>query len=49
VFAAPPVIKPEIFARVPASLRELRNPREQSGVRRGCFLEAPSFDRAGNL
>jgi gluconolactonase len=49
MFAAPPVIKTEIFARVPDSLRELRNPRQQSGVPRDCFLEGPSFDRAGNL
>ena len=49
MFAAPPVIKTEVFARVPDSLRELRNPREQSGVARDCFPEGPSFDRAGNL
>jgi gluconolactonase len=49
VYAAPPVIKTEIFARVPDSLRARENPRRQSGVARDCFLEGPSFDRDGNL
>jgi gluconolactonase len=49
VFAAPPVIKTEVFARVPDSLRAHQNPREQSGVPRDSFLEGPSFDREGNL
>jgi len=49
VYAAPPVIKTEIFARVPDALRARENPRRQSGVARDCFLEGPSFDRDGNL
>jgi gluconolactonase len=49
VYAAPPVIDSEIFARVPDRLRARDNPRRQSGVARDCFLEGPSFDRAGNL
>jgi len=49
VFAAPPVIAAETFARVPDALRALVNPREQSGVARDCFIEGPSFDRDGNL
>ncbi len=49
MYAAPPVIKTEIFARVPDSLRARENPRRQSGVARDCFLEGPSFDRDGNL
>jgi gluconolactonase len=49
VFAAPPVIKAEIFARVPDALRARGQPRQQSGVSRDCFLEGPSFDREGNL
>jgi gluconolactonase len=43
------VIKSEVFARVPDRLRARENPRRQSGVARDCFLEGPSFDRAGNL
>jgi gluconolactonase len=49
VYAAPPVIKTEIFARVPDRLRAKENVRMQSGVARDCFLEGPSFDRDGNL
>jgi gluconolactonase len=49
VFAAPPVLKTEVFARVPDSLRAYQNPRQQSGVERDCFIEGPSFDRDGNL
>jgi sugar lactone lactonase YvrE len=49
VFAAPPVIRTEVFARVPDSLRARENPRQQSGVPRDSFLEGPSFDRDGNL
>ena len=49
MYAAPPVIKSEVFARVPDSLRARENPRRQSGVARDCFLEGPSFDRDGNL
>jgi gluconolactonase len=49
VFAAPPVIETEVFARVPDALRQHRDPRHQSGVPRDCFIEGPSFDREGNL
>ena len=45
MFAAPPVIKTEIFARLPDALRARQNPREQSGVPRDSFLEPAS---AGN-
>ncbi|MBV8888090.1 MAG: SMP-30/gluconolactonase/LRE family protein [Alphaproteobacteria bacterium] len=48
MFAAPPVIQTEIFARVPDSLRA-HSPRQQSGIERDSFLEGPSFDRDGNL
>ncbi len=49
MFAAPPVIKTEVFARLPDSLRVVQNPRTQSGVPRDSFLKGPSFDRDGNL
>ena len=49
MYAAPPVIDTEIFARVPDELRVKENPRQQSGVPRDSFLEGPSFDRDGNL
>ena len=49
MFAAPPVVKAEIFARVPDRLRASSHPRQQSGVPRDSFLEGPSFDREGNL
>jgi gluconolactonase len=49
VFAAPPIIETEVFARVPDELRQHRDPRHQSGVPRDCFIEGPSFDREGNL
>jgi len=41
MFAAPAIIKPEVFARIPDSLWK-------SG-RRMSILEGPSFDREGNL
>jgi gluconolactonase len=54
MFVPLPVIKTEVFARIPDALR-ITN-RESSWVRiqrnnapTGCFLEGPSFDRAGNL
>ena len=49
MFAAPPVIETQVFARVPDELRAHQNPRHQSGVPRDCFIEGPSFDRDGNL
>ena len=54
MFAAPPVIKTEVFARLPDSLR-IKNgdPNNTSlqrlGLHRDSFLEGPSFDKAGNL
>jgi gluconolactonase len=41
VFAAPPVVATEVFARIPESL--------YSRGRRHGILEGPSFDREGNL
>lgn len=49
MFAAPPIIETEVFARVPDELRQHRDKRNQSGVARDCFIEGPSFDRDGNL
>ena len=49
MFAAPPDIKTEIFARVPDHLRVTQNPVVRFGHAQDCFLEGPSFDRAGNL
>ena len=49
MYAAPPVIESEVFARVPDTSRTQGNGWLQSGVARDCFLEGPSFDRAGNL
>ena len=49
MYAAPPVVRTEIFARVPDRFRAKGNVRRQSGVPRDCFLEGPSFDREGNL
>ncbi len=54
MFAAPPVIKTEIFARLPDELRITgRDPKfaplQRLGAHRDSFLEGPSFDKAGNL
>jgi gluconolactonase len=49
MFAAPPAVTAEIFTQVPESLRIRENPVMRFGVARDCFLEGPSFDRAGNL
>ncbi|MEI9805635.1 MAG: SMP-30/gluconolactonase/LRE family protein [Pseudolabrys sp.] len=54
MFAAPQVIKTEVFAEVPQSLRKTDIPLERLAAGRGrppagCTLEGPSFDRAGNL
>jgi gluconolactonase len=49
MFAAPPAITAEIFSKVPESLRIRDNPVTKFGTVRDCFLEGPSFDRAGNL
>jgi gluconolactonase len=53
MFAAPPIIETEVFARLPDSFRvtDRRTPwvaaRQHGAVH--SFLEGPSFDRAGNL
>ena len=54
MFAAPPVIETEVFARLPDSFREGDRRSDWLDVqRRGApldsFLEGPSFDRDGNL
>lgn len=49
MYAAPPVIETQIFARVPDRLRRTSSPVIRAGHARDCFLEGPSFDRAGNL
>jgi gluconolactonase len=54
VFAPPQLIETEVFAEVPSALRRREVPAERiaagkSPTPAGCFLEGPSFDRAGNL
>jgi gluconolactonase len=54
MFATPPVLTTEVFARVPDVLRVRGRQSPWASVyRRGkltdCFLEGPSFDRGGNL
>jgi gluconolactonase len=54
MFAAPPDIKTEVFARVPDRYRVTgRRSRwvevQRNGAPTSCFLEGPSFDRDGNL
>jgi gluconolactonase len=54
VFAAPKLIKTRVFAEVPAKLRRKKPPAARLAAGKGptpagCFLEGPSFDRAGNL
>ena len=49
MFAAPPEIATEIFARVPDHLRITKDPQIRFGHAVDCFLEGPSFDRDGNL
>ncbi|WP_038937257.1 SMP-30/gluconolactonase/LRE family protein [Bradyrhizobium japonicum] len=54
MFAPPPVIKSEVFARIPDSLRIKSRASTWVKIQRNdcptdCFLEGPSFDRAGNL
>ena len=51
---SPELIKTEVFAEVPKSLRKSGTPPERlaagkSPTPAGCFLEGPAFDRAGNL
>jgi len=49
MYAAPPVIETQVFARVPDHLRRRENAVVRGGHARDCFLEGPSFDREGNL
>ncbi len=54
MFAPPEIIKTEVFAEVPRRLRKTQaNPERLAAGKgptpAGCFLEGPSFDRAGNL
>lgn len=53
LYAPPPVINSEIFARVPDNLRKPRRTDwadiNAGGRELDCFLEGPSFDRDGNL
>jgi gluconolactonase len=54
MFAPPPLIQTQVFARVPDQLRVRGGTsrwveRQRRGRATDCFLEGPSFDRAGNL
>ncbi|WP_439588332.1 SMP-30/gluconolactonase/LRE family protein [Hydrogenophaga sp.] len=54
MFAVPKNVATEVFARVPDHLRKTGqvcefNNVQFSGHQADCFLEGPSFDRAGNL
>ena len=54
MFAAPPDIETRAFARIPDRYRIKGRPSVWIDAQRGrlptdCFLEGPSFDRAGNL
>jgi gluconolactonase len=54
MYAAPPVLETTVFARIPDALRIRGRSNRWIEVQRGgaptdCFLEGPSFDRAGNL
>jgi len=54
MYAAPPVLQTSVFARIPDSMRIHGRSNRWIEVQRGgaptdCFLEGPSFDRAGNL
>ena len=53
MFAAPPLIDTQIYARLPDELRMADMPTAWSDARGGpplhSFLEGPSFDRDGNL
>ena len=54
MYAAPAEIPSRVFARIPDNLRITgRSNRwidvQRGGAPTGCFLEGPSFDRAGNL
>jgi gluconolactonase len=54
MYPAPPVLQTTVFARIPDRYRIAgRSNRwidvQRGGAPTGCFLEGPSFDRAGNL
>ncbi|BAT61627.1 lactonase drp35 [Variibacter gotjawalensis] len=54
MYAPPPAIEPEVFARVPDKFRITDRVSKWATIQRGgrptpCFLEGPSFDRDGNL
>jgi gluconolactonase len=49
MFAAPPIIKTEVYARVPEALRIRNRKSNRPGPFRDCFLEGPAFDGDGNL
>lgn len=52
IFAPPPIIQAEIFARLPDALRRDTHTEWSRGRGGGplhSFLEGPAFDRAGNL
>ena len=50
MFAAPPELEAEVFARVPDALRRVGVPSWMSRSGRvATFLEGPAFDRDGNL
>jgi len=54
MYAAPPVVETTVFARIPDNFRIRGRSNRWIDVQRGgaqteCFLEGPSFDRAGNL
>jgi len=55
MYAAPPRIKAEVFARIPDKFRkagQISPERMAAGkgtLATDCFIEGPSFDRAGNL
>lgn len=54
MYAAPPSVQSRVFARIPDRYRVQGRRNRWIDVQRGgaatdCFLEGPSFDRAGNL
>ena len=54
MFAPPPVLESRVFARLPDAFRVTGRPSRwvevnRQGAPTDCFLEGPSFDRAGNL
>lgn len=54
MFAAPRVLETTVFAKIPDRFRVRGRSNRWTEVQRGgaateCFLEGPSFDRAGNL